>query len=535
MVKAADTKSSAQHSQQSQQMQGQPFFNKENGAGMFGENVSSREMAPAFFVQRKPAAADNSGASGIESRLQSSKGSGKPLPSGTREHMEQSIGSDFSGVRVHTGGDAAEMNGDLQAQAFTHGKDIYFNSGKYDPASKDGQHLLAHELTHVVQQGGGRQQPSALQFRRQRPTEDYFHLPLLRADEALVNSMNRLGASYVDASAIITDVLSLKLRILSINYEMAYDRYAAVIGEGAREAANQTMWNGIMLGIATGVLAGVAAAYIAPSTAGAWFTLTLADGLTAAGSSLAQATASAGVAVILADAMTEAGSNMQPGGLSPAVLNSRIWQHMASMYRGALNMNRVNANLAQASRLMTAAIGEARVQVAGGASAMTQEQLLADIDRMIAYTTGAMPLAQQMSEKATALRDFNGSVNRFDPMSKSVDEIERDIWIMWMASLSDSDSDIIDLDAIEDHLLQIGLIGPGGRLGVDFGLVTEEVDELNALRAARTRGRAIQDQYDQTVSRWVMPEPPQPGSQGGGAATQPGTTPQPGVNPQTLP
>lgn len=384
-------------------------------------------------------------------------------------------------------------------------------------------------------QENSRGQTPALQLRPERPTEDYFHLPLLRADEALINSMNRLGTSYVNVATITTDILSLKLRMLSLNYEMAYDRYARVIGEGAKEAANQTMWNGIMLGIATGVLAGVGAAYIAPSTAGAWFTLTVADGLTAAGSSLVQAGVSAGIALALSDAMTEAGSGMQPTGLSPAVLNSRIWQHVASMYRGALKMNGVNANLAQASRLMTAAIGEARVQVAGGTSPMTKEQLLADIDNMIAYTTRITPLSQQMIEKTTALTDFSNSVVRFDPLSKSVDEIERDIWIMWMASLNDSESDIIDLDAIENHLAQIGLIGPGGILGVDFGSVTEEADELNALRAARSRNQAIQDQYDQTVSRWNMPEPPLPTSQGSAAPAQPGATPQPGVTPQTLP
>ena len=91
---------------------------------------------------------------GLESRLNASKGGGSPLPKGTREHMESSMGADFSGVRVHTGSEAEQMNHQLHAQAFTHKNDIYFGKGKYDTGSKDGQHLLAHELTHVVQQGG---------------------------------------------------------------------------------------------------------------------------------------------------------------------------------------------------------------------------------------------------------------------------------------------------------------------------------------------------------------------------------------------
>lgn len=90
----------------------------------------------------------------VESRLNSSKGGGSPLPAGTRDHMESSFGADFSAVRVHTDGQAAEMNKSLHAQAFAHGSDIYFDKGKFDTGSKAGQHLLAHELTHVVQQGG---------------------------------------------------------------------------------------------------------------------------------------------------------------------------------------------------------------------------------------------------------------------------------------------------------------------------------------------------------------------------------------------
>lgn len=89
----------------------------------------------------------------IESRLDASKGSGTSLPDATRRSMESSMGADFSNVKVHTDSGAVQMSKDLNAQAFTHGSDIYFNSGKYDPSSKSGQHLLAHELTHTVQQG----------------------------------------------------------------------------------------------------------------------------------------------------------------------------------------------------------------------------------------------------------------------------------------------------------------------------------------------------------------------------------------------
>jgi hypothetical protein len=89
---------------------------------------------------------------GLEQRLQQANG-GTALSPQVASEMSRAIGADFGGVRVHTGEDAVQMNKELGAQAFTHGNDIYFNSGKYDPSSANGKHLLAHELTHVVQQG----------------------------------------------------------------------------------------------------------------------------------------------------------------------------------------------------------------------------------------------------------------------------------------------------------------------------------------------------------------------------------------------
>jgi hypothetical protein len=68
--------------------------------------------------------------------------------------MEPAMGADFSGVRVHTGGQADALNHHLSARAFTTGQDIFFKQGEYSPGSSGGRELLAHELTHVVQQNG---------------------------------------------------------------------------------------------------------------------------------------------------------------------------------------------------------------------------------------------------------------------------------------------------------------------------------------------------------------------------------------------
>ena len=68
--------------------------------------------------------------------------------------MENRFGADLSAVKIHTSGESTQMNESLNAQAFTVGSDIYFNEGKYRPHSTEGKQLLAHELTHVMQQTG---------------------------------------------------------------------------------------------------------------------------------------------------------------------------------------------------------------------------------------------------------------------------------------------------------------------------------------------------------------------------------------------
>ena len=80
---------------------------------------------------------------------------GERLPDPNRAHMESALGADLSGVRIHKGPDAAHAADDVNARAFTVGQDVYFGAGQYDPGTKRGDHLLAHELTHTLQQASG--------------------------------------------------------------------------------------------------------------------------------------------------------------------------------------------------------------------------------------------------------------------------------------------------------------------------------------------------------------------------------------------
>ena len=89
----------------------------------------------------------------VESSIQAARGGGAVLPASVRGAMEHAFGADFRQVRVHTGAESNALNRALQARAFTTGQDIFFRQGEYQPGSTAGQQLLAHELTHVVQQG----------------------------------------------------------------------------------------------------------------------------------------------------------------------------------------------------------------------------------------------------------------------------------------------------------------------------------------------------------------------------------------------
>jgi hypothetical protein len=89
----------------------------------------------------------------LESRIHALKSGGQPLPASTRAFFEPRFGTDFSHVRLHTDTNAAQTAQALNARAFTTGHHIAFAPNQYSPHTTPGQHLLAHELTHVLQQG----------------------------------------------------------------------------------------------------------------------------------------------------------------------------------------------------------------------------------------------------------------------------------------------------------------------------------------------------------------------------------------------
>lgn len=246
---------------------------------MYGPAIQRAPAANAPALNPKPAAAPAPGAMG---------GAGN-LPAQTRKFMEPRFGADFSGIRVHTDDAAANKAKKLDAAAFTTGKDIYFGRGKFQPDTAAGKELIAHELTHTVQQGAAPQCPAgcAPVAVREKPAAttqrfggilDWFaeqanHIPGFRMF-CIVLCVNPINMAAVDRSAgnvlraviefipggkLISDALQShgifdkvggwvdqKLRTLNMvgaSFKQAIDKFIG--GISAKDLLSMTGWGGL--------------------------------------------------------------------------------------------------------------------------------------------------------------------------------------------------------------------------------------------------------------------------------------------------
>lgn len=124
----------------------------------------------------------------LEGDIQQAQGGGQVLAPALQTQMAQAMGADFSGVRVHTDRQADQLNRSLNARAFTTGQDVFFKQGEYQPESRRGQELIAHELTHVVQQ-----KKSQTHKTIQRVTNDAEEVQF----HSLVKSMSTRDSEYL--------------------------------------------------------------------------------------------------------------------------------------------------------------------------------------------------------------------------------------------------------------------------------------------------------------------------------------------------
>lgn len=160
-------------------------------------------VTPAAIMHLQKVAGNASVTAALEEQQPSlvkdvvNSGGGSPLDRDTRGVMESRLGADFSDVRVHTDGRASESARSVQAHAYTVGTDVVFQSGKYAPETDSGKHMLAHELTHVVQQRSGpvAGTPAAGGIKVSDPADSFEQAAERNADRAM-------SSAAPDAAAI---------------------------------------------------------------------------------------------------------------------------------------------------------------------------------------------------------------------------------------------------------------------------------------------------------------------------------------------
>jgi Domain of unknown function (DUF4157) len=230
----------------------QPFVQRKWAECEEEEKVQRKPLASSItpFIQTK--GADGGTASdAVTQQIHATRGSGSNLDRPTQSFMESRFGTDFSNVKIHTGDDAVQMSRELNAQAFTVGSDIYFNSGKYNPSSHSGKHLLAHELTHTIQQNSGihNKKIQRLQYLRQlSETESQPYLG--RFDASLATLQTNIRSPHIPIPQDVTDAVALLARFRAENRITCWETSGGLV-YASYDNASQTIRLHIYFGQST--------------------------------------------------------------------------------------------------------------------------------------------------------------------------------------------------------------------------------------------------------------------------------------------
>ena len=167
---------------------------------------------------------------GLEADINNARGSGQPLPDSVRSSLEPRLGHDFSQVHIHADAKADELSQQLGARAFTTGNDVFFREGAYQPSSEDGRGLIAHELTHVVQQRAARVSRQAAE------TEQASAESKEEAKKELKDDVDKLKTKL--EPEYVKDILRIAAECQAQNMEESSYKWAV---EEAVEAASTTL------------------------------------------------------------------------------------------------------------------------------------------------------------------------------------------------------------------------------------------------------------------------------------------------------
>jgi hypothetical protein len=331
------------------------------------------------------------------------------------------------------------------------------------------------------QPGGPHAGPTASTIQRQgqkRPASQTANIARLNTLRSKAETRFNLATDYAQESLAVGDLTREKLSAISAVYVEAYNIFRGVLDTAQQDARNQQRWTDIIVGVACGTAAGLAAAFVLPSTAAGWFSLTLAEAGTAAASSAGQGVLSATIAAAASSATTVAGQSISSAGLDPMIQEVEMWKKVSAIYRSGLQLT----PLSKASHALSMSLGDliadVRVFEAGGTTKLTEASIATTLTKLEQQEGGLTTATTDLTAKVADLKSLKASVEAINPKVKTVPQVERDIWVMWMATLA-HDSNILDINAIENH------IGPKGLRIVDFGSYTSDADENEAIDQAK--------------------------------------------------
>jgi hypothetical protein len=280
---------------------------------------------------------------------------------------------------------------------------------------------------------------------------------------------------------------SLKAKLLQVSerYDQAYQRFEKIIAAAGKEAQDQQDYTDMVVGIAIGVAVGLCAEVLAGWAVAEAVGEVAAVGLKKWGKAAGKEAMGEGAETIVGQLakpkLDVPGKDLQPDGLKPEVLNMEIWRSLTQLHEAASRGGKFILDQTILSGAAEYAIGEIKSQRGGGAD-MTVDD---DVDIVLSVLR-----AEEASKNLDqALDTLNHSVATLESgVSKlidyGIDQMEKDIWILWMSNRKEN-SNILDIDAIEDHLTALGI--------VDFGWYTTDAEENEAIENAKERSAEVRN------------------------------------------
>lgn len=318
-----------------------------------------------------------------------------------------------------------------------------------------------------------------------------------------------LSAAFGELGQSVLYGLKSSAIVIDQRYAEAFERHSRVV-EAAKEAAKQEQeWADIALGIGCGVIVGLAAEVIIPAAAleeaATAVTVGVEFGKEVVKTGVEQGAKATGAFDVAGTDMRagSAGGGADRGAMSPAALESRTWKEIELLHSSMDNVTKVSQGQLLLMSDLEYAIGELRVRQAGQQGDMPDDALLQLVNDLRKANTACQPLDAELSRRLGGMQTLAGQIP--SASDYSVDDLEKDIWILWMATIPDDESGILDRDPIEDHLTAIGVLGKNSLLGVDFGWWTTKSDTLEAVAAARAKAGELREKYRTLTSYNAQP------------------------------